>query len=195
MSPLRNTAPAPTQRRHIARVATALGLAVAAGLTSLATACGDGPTAPAAPAAAAPSAYTTGTTAGTAVAVRTLLWNSAAVQATSSAVIGAAGGTLALPGGGTLVVPKGAVLSSTTFSATRLPGRIVAYDFQPHGRTFAAPLTVRIPAAGTNLAAVAGTATFRGAYFPSTAGSIRRAASRRSPSSRRRPRSRGTSRR
>jgi hypothetical protein len=81
-----------------------------------------------------------------------------------------AGGTLALPGGGVLVVPKGAVWSSTTFSATRLPGRIVAYDFQPHGRTFAAPLTVRIPAAGTNLAAVAGGATFRGAYFPSTAG-------------------------
>jgi hypothetical protein len=79
-------------------------------------------------------------------------------------VIGAAGGSLALPGGATLVVPKGAVAANTTFTITRLPGRIVAYDFQPHGKTFAAALTVKQPGAGTNLAAVSA-AALQGAYF------------------------------
>jgi hypothetical protein len=178
MSTLRNTGPALVRGRHIARVATALGSAAAIALTTLAAACADGPTAPAGP-SAAPSAEpaphmasTTGATTSAAVAVRTLLWNSPVTQATTSAVIGWGGGTLPLPGGGALVVPQGAVSSPTAFSATRLPGRIVAYDFEPHGRTFAAPLTVRVPGAGNNLAAVAGsgTATLQGAYFPSSNG-------------------------
>jgi hypothetical protein len=168
MSPLRNTAPAPTQRRHMARVVTALGSAVAAGLTSLTLACADGPTAPTAP-AAAPAAWTGSTSydggsyGGT--AVTTLRWNSAVTQAAASAVIGAAGGSLTLPGGATLVVPRGAVSTNTTFTITRLPGRIVAYDFQPHGRTFAYPLTVRQPGAGTNLGALWSTSGLQGAYF------------------------------
>jgi hypothetical protein len=100
----------------------------------------------------------------TAVAVYTLKWNTAVSQATASAVIGSAGGTLTLAGGPTLVVPKGAVSANTTFSITRLPGRIVAYDFQPHGKTFAAALTVKQPGAGTNMASVSASA-LQGAYF------------------------------
>ena len=177
MSTLRNTGLGLVRGRHIARVATALGSAAAAGLTMFAAACSDAPTGPSeAPALAVSGATTsstaseTGTTTSASVAVRTLSWSTSVTQATASAVIGSAGGTLAIPGGGTLVVPNGAVAANTTFSATRLPGRIVAYDFQPHGTTFATPLTVRVPAAGTNLAAIAGSATFQGAYFPSVSG-------------------------
>jgi hypothetical protein len=142
-------------RATLRAFAPALALA-AAGLT---VACADAPTGPRAPAAAPQLSES-----GTEFRVSTLLWTTPAAQASASAAIGSAGGTLTLPGGPTLTVPKGAVSATTTFTITRLPGRIVAYDFQPHGKAFAAALTVKHPAAGTNLAAVAATA-LKGAYF------------------------------
>ena len=60
-----------------------------------------------------------------------------------SAVIGSNGGTLTIPEAGlTLVVPAGAVSSDVTFTATALAGKIVAYDFEPHGTRFAVPLVL-----------------------------------------------------
>lgn len=56
---------------------------------------------------------------------------------TVSAVIGAAGGTLAIPSAGfELRVPPGAVNAPTNFSVTALEGQAVAYEFEPHGVTF-----------------------------------------------------------
>jgi len=67
-----------------------------------------------------------------------------------SAVIGKSGGTLTIPDAGlTLVVPAGAVTSNTKFTATALAGRVVAYEFEPHGTTFPVPLIVRQSLQGT----------------------------------------------
>jgi len=59
-----------------------------------------------------------------------------------SKVIGTAGGTIILPGTGLqLVVPAGAVSANVTFTISALAGKVVAYDFQPHGAVFNVPLT------------------------------------------------------
>lgn len=82
---------------------------------------------------------------------------------TASKVIGAEGGMLSLPETGlTLVVPRGAVASPTPFSVTPVGGRYVAYDFEPHGTTFAVPLTFMQDLSKTKYAK--GSA-IRGAYF------------------------------
>ena len=60
---------------------------------------------------------------------------------TASAVIGPMGGVLNLKSTGfTLIVPPGAVLHPTTLSVTAIPGRMIAYDFEPHGTRFNVPL-------------------------------------------------------
>jgi len=165
MSLLRNTAPAPTQRRHMARVATALGSAVTAGITALTVACADGPTAPTArPSSSTATTRTTPTTpSGT--AVRALLWTKPVSQATSSHVIGPAGGSVSIPDGIRVIVPKGAVTTNVTFTVTRLPGIAVAYDFQPHGTKFAVPVQVEQPTLGTNLRGLDPAAAIEGGYF------------------------------
>lgn len=56
MSPLRNTASGPTQRRNIARVVTAVGTAVVVGAATLTAACSDAPTGPTTPNPASASA-------------------------------------------------------------------------------------------------------------------------------------------
>jgi hypothetical protein len=56
---------------------------------------------------------------------------------TVSAVIGADGGTISIPDAGfTLSVPKGAVKGDTKFSVTAVRGRVIAYEFEPHGIVF-----------------------------------------------------------
>jgi hypothetical protein len=63
---------------------------------------------------------------------------------TASAVIGPKGGELRLQSAGLrLIVPKGAVSAPTTFSVTAVAGSVVAYEFQPHGATFAVPLIIQ----------------------------------------------------
>jgi hypothetical protein len=62
---------------------------------------------------------------------------------TATAVIGAEGGSFSLPGAGlSVVVPAGAVSQPTSFSVTSRGGKLVAYDFEPHGTRFAVPLQV-----------------------------------------------------
>lgn len=62
---------------------------------------------------------------------------------TVATVIGSDGGTISVPGAGlTVSVPAGAVAYPMTFTVTALAGRPVAYEFAPHGTTFAKPLTM-----------------------------------------------------
>lgn len=86
-----------------------------------------------------------------------------------SAVIGKNGGTLSIPDAGlTLVVPPGAVSANTKFTATALAGRLVAYEFQPHGTTFAVPLQFSQDLRKTNLlGTLTGSLLMDGAYFSS----------------------------
>ena len=60
---------------------------------------------------------------------------------TASANIGPLGGVLNLSSTGlTLVVPPGAVTSTTAFRVTAVPGRVIAYHFEPSGTRFNVPL-------------------------------------------------------
>ena len=56
---------------------------------------------------------------------------------TVTAVIGSNGGRLAIPAAGfELVVPRNAVKKSTRFTVTAIKGKLVAYEFGPHGTNF-----------------------------------------------------------
>jgi hypothetical protein len=83
-----------------------------------------------------------------------------------SAVIGTAGGTISIPDAGlTLVVPPGAVSSNTKFTATALAGRLVAYEFEPHGTKFAVPLKFAQDLRKVSLLAGLTSPLMDGAYF------------------------------
>ena len=74
-----------------------------------------------------------------------------AAPITVSKAIGAEGGTLTIPQAGvTVVVPKGGLAQPTTITMTARAGSLVAYDFAPHGITFAKPLVFSQQLKGTN---------------------------------------------
>ena len=74
-----------------------------------------------------------------------------AADITVTQAIGSAGGTLSIPAAGvTVVVPAGAVSSTVQFSMTARAGSLVAYDFAPHGVTFAKPLVFTQSLTGTS---------------------------------------------
>jgi hypothetical protein len=148
------------------RMVTVAGLGMSA-LTLLAVACGDATTSPRGMSTGS-SLRSTTLTSTLATTVNGLLWTKPVSQMTQSAVIGPAGGSVSIPNGVRLIVPKGAVSTNVTFSVTRLPGTIVAYDFQPHGTTFAQPLTVQQPTLGTNLFKLDPATSIQGAYFLGT---------------------------
>ncbi|HET9011820.1 MAG TPA: hypothetical protein VFN38_08390 [Gemmatimonadaceae bacterium] len=71
---------------------------------------------------------------------------------TVTRTIGYWGGTLAIPEAGvTVVVPVGALSKDTQISMTARAGSLVAYDFEPHGVTFAKPLAFTQSLRGTNV--------------------------------------------
>lgn len=79
-----------------------------------------------------------------------------------SAVIGASGGTIGIPETGfTLTVPAGAVLHDTHFVVRALPGKAVAYEFEPHGTVFRRSLVARQSLSGTKPEL----GLLKGAYF------------------------------
>lgn len=83
-----------------------------------------------------------------------------------SAVIGKTGGTISIPEAGlTLVVPAGAVSQNTNFTATAIAGTLVAYEFEPHGTTFAVPLQFTQDLRKTSLLGVLTAPLMDGAYF------------------------------
>jgi hypothetical protein len=74
-----------------------------------------------------------------------------AAPITVTKVIGTEGGTLAIPEAGvTVTVPQGALSATTTITMTARAGTLVAYDFAPHGITFAKPLVFSQQLRGTN---------------------------------------------
>ena len=85
---------------------------------------------------------------------------------TVTQVIGSAGGTLRIPEAGvTVTVPAGALASPTTISMTALAGSLVAYDFAPHGITFARPLEFSQSLSGTN-ASLLSVPSLKLGYYP-----------------------------
>jgi len=70
---------------------------------------------------------------------------------TVTKTIGSEGGTLSIPQAGvTVTVPSGALASNTVITMTARAGTLIAYDFAPHGITFAKPLVFTQSLAGTN---------------------------------------------
>jgi hypothetical protein len=85
---------------------------------------------------------------------------------TVSAVIGKNGGKISIPEAGlTLVVPANAVEANTTFKATAIAGNLVAYEFEPHGTTFAVPLQFTQDLRKTSLVGMLTAPLMDGAYF------------------------------
>jgi hypothetical protein len=73
-----------------------------------------------------------------------------AADITVSQTIGSTGGTLSIPAAGvTVVVPYGALSAPTLITMTARKGSLVAYDFAPHGITFAKPLVFTQKLQGT----------------------------------------------
>lgn len=71
---------------------------------------------------------------------------------TVTQAIGINGGTLSLPQAGvTITVPVGALTATTLISMTARGGSVIAYDFAPHGTTFAKPVVFTQALAGTNV--------------------------------------------
>lgn len=121
-------------------------LFLAAGLLA-AAACGDrGITTP--PATPQPKKPTSGLLSKAPVttteAVQVLLRSKPLPQDFSTSnIIGPAGGVLSIPAAGVHVIfARGAVSAPTRITMTAIAGAAVAYEFQPHGLTFNAPVTV-----------------------------------------------------
>lgn len=74
-----------------------------------------------------------------------------AAPITVTQTIGRAGGVLVIPEAGvSVIVPYGALSEPTTITMTARSGYLVAYDFAPHGITFARPLIFTQRLSGTN---------------------------------------------
>ena len=123
---------------------------------ALFAACSAEPTSPPAPGASAPTHVLLG---GVTSAVNNLLTSLPSVQRnvplassiTVTRTIGVAGGTLSIPQAGvTVTVPAGALSASTVVTMTARAGSLIAYDFTPHGITFAKPLVLTQSLSGTN---------------------------------------------
>ena len=111
------------------------------------------PSAPNASLSKAPVKGLLGTTA-TALALATGAQRTTALPSslTVTQAIGVDGGTLSIPQAGvTITVPAGALGVTTVISMTARAGTVIAYDFAPHGTTFAKPLVFTQALAGTNV--------------------------------------------
>jgi hypothetical protein len=69
---------------------------------------------------------------------------------TASATIGPNGGSIVIQAaGGKIDIPAGALSEPTVITMTAIAGPNVAYEFQPHGLTFAAPVKLQQTIKGT----------------------------------------------
>lgn len=97
-----------------------------------------------------------------------------AAPITVTKTIGLYGGVLAIPQAGvSVIIPYGALTQPTTITMTARAGSLVAYDFAPHGITFAKPLVFTQSLSGTN-ATLLSAPLLRLAYYtdPSLLGSV-----------------------
>ena len=129
--------------------------AIALGVVTLASCSGDAPTSPPRLQSAAPNENLIGSVLGLTSSLLSMnglqRTKPLAAPITVSKAIGSAGGTLSIPAAGvTVVVPRGALTRTTTITMTARAGSLVAYDFAPHGITFAKPLTFKQSLRGTN---------------------------------------------
>jgi hypothetical protein len=84
-----------------------------------------------------------------------------------SAIIGPAGGILTILGSDFgIVFPAGAVLVPTAITITSDASGYVSYDMQPHGLSFARPVTVTQGLSNTAVYGTPAALTVFGAYFP-----------------------------
>ncbi len=89
-----------------------------------------------------------------------------AAPITVTQTVGWAGGTLSIPQAGvTVTIPQGALTTPTVITMTARAGSAIAYDFGPHGITFAKPLSLKQKLAGTNANLVTGLLLQLG-YYP-----------------------------
>jgi hypothetical protein len=89
----------------------------------------------------------------------------------ASATIGILGGTISLASRGiSIVVPPLAVTSTKTFKIRALAGQAVAYEFEPHGTTFLAPLVATQSLVGTQAASggLVNPLSLKVGYFPNS---------------------------
>lgn len=176
MSTQRHTGLALSRRRRIARVVSAIGTAALTGGLLALSACSDAPSGPL-PSVQGPNTSLTSTLTSTVTGTLTtvtstvgtlvngLTWSTNVGQTSASATIGPEGGTVSIPNGVRVTFPAGALSATTKITVTRLPGSIVAYDFQPHGTKFAQPVLVEHPTSGTNILKLPALTSFQGAYF------------------------------
>jgi hypothetical protein len=136
---------------------------LAAALATLSGCAGD----PTAPQAARPDANGDGALLSNLIGVRTLTRKVALKKdITVTAVIGANGGVITVPEAGlTLTVPRGAVASNTKFTVTALAGKLVAYEFGPHGTKFPNALQATQDLKVTNFSLLDGLLPLRAGYF------------------------------
>ena len=89
------------------------------------------------------------------------------VVRTVSGTIGSDGGTLAIPGSDfTITFPRGALSTPTWIKITSDGNGYVSYDMQPHGLTFARPVTVTQRLKNTSVYGTPTALNAFGAYFP-----------------------------
>ena len=168
-----STAPQRSTANHAARIFRATRLTIALATLGLLSACS--PDVPTAPAAVERSngliGSVLGTTTGTLTQVTSLLRSSElATPITRSRTFDRAGGLLEIPElGFSLSVPAGAIpVESLRITVTAVAGKMVAYDFEPHGTKFLMPLTFTQELSGTNgLSSLLLGATLSGGYFKS----------------------------
>lgn len=144
------------------------GLAFSVVAAGIATACSVDRVS--APAATVPAQAITATVAGTLQSVTGLMWNTPIAQPISRSVtVTPRGGTLSIPETGLFVtIPANAVTETITITATALPGKLVAYDFQPHGTRFAATIKFKQDLTNTTWYGAANRGPVQGAYFANT---------------------------
>jgi hypothetical protein len=97
-----------------------------------------------------------------------------AAPITVTKTVGLYGGVLVIPQAGvSVVIPYGALKQPTTITMTARAGSLVAYDFAPHGITFAKPLVFTQSLSGTN-ATILSVPFLKLAYYtdPSLLGSL-----------------------
>lgn len=136
-------------------------------------ACGDRElTSPAPPAVSATAPFAKAASQSRIVAAVRLLKRTKPLQedATASAVIGPAGGSLSIADAGVEVkFAPGAVAKATRITVTAIEGTDVVYEFQPHGLKFSAPVVVRQDLKKTTAESDAGfAASLQGSYFEGT---------------------------
>ena len=115
-----------------------------------------GPTSPLSAPASAPAADLLGGLTQTVAKTLTLVTGVQRTTPLASSItvtrtIGSSGGTISIPEAGvTVTIPEGALPSATVITMTARAGSLLAYDFAPHGITFAKPLVFTQNLAGTS---------------------------------------------